>query len=158
LKFSSRRNDKLSKEGTRPGYFDADITYLNRQTHTPKTQIISSELEGEPEDRKYYCVCKSPLTYLKGSNTIWQCSSCLSHYDLNIQDSVIKDPTESKLIPYSSLRHYPQYDENDSNVLFVEGINLNKEEDLETREHGDQRVQHINLHTVTFAEYRRNDD
>jgi hypothetical protein len=155
MKFN-KRNNKLSNEGIITGLSDADVTYLNRQTNTPKTQIINSEeLEGEPEDRKYWCaICKSPLEHLRGSQTIWQCSECLSHYDLNIQDSPIKDQRDFKLTPYSSLMHYPQYDENDSNVLFVEGIDLNKivEKDLETREHEDRRVQHINLHNVTFAD------
>ena len=155
MKFSSKRNDKISREGIRTGFSDADVTYLNRQTHTPRTVIFSAEeLEPEPESRQYFCVCKSPLTYLKGSNTIWQCSECLSHYDLNIQDTPIKDQRDFKLTPYSQLQHYPQYDADDPTLPFVEGINLNKivESDLETREHDERRIQHINLHNVSFAD------
>jgi LSD1 subclass zinc finger protein len=154
MRFTNKRNDTIVN-GIRPGFTQKDSIYLNRQTHSPKTIIFSAEeLEGEPETRQYWCVCRSPLTYLKGSNTIWQCSECLSHYDINIQDSPIKDPTDFKLTPYSSLRHYPVYDEDDPNTLFVEGIDLNNitEDDLESRSFEDKRVQHINLHNVTFAD------
>lgn len=73
---------------------------------------------------------------------------------MNIQDTPIKDQRDFKLTPYSQLQHYPQYDENDPTLPFVEGIDLNRivESDLETREHEDRRVQHINLHNVTFAD------
>lgn len=62
MKFK-RRNDLEGREGTRPGFTQADIIYLRRETHTPKTQIFSmEELEGEPEERAYYCaMCKGKL-------------------------------------------------------------------------------------------------
>lgn len=78
------RNNRIGHEGTRPGWNDSDIIYLNKHTtHTPSTQIWSTEeLEpAAPEDRRYYCaMCKCP-EYLNGSNTIWECSSCLQFYD-----------------------------------------------------------------------------
>lgn len=142
MKFNSKRHDRISKEGTRPGFADSDIAFLSKYTHEPKTQIWSmEEIEGDPETRHYFCICKSPLTYLKGSESIWRCDNCIEYFDTRIQDSPIRDKEPFKLVPYQ--QHYPQYDENDPHQIFVEGIDLNK--DLETREHDDRRVQTIHV-------------
>ena len=91
-------------------------------------------------------MCKSKLDYLTGSETIWRCNECMEYYDLRIQDSPIKDTTDFKLIPYSDLQHYPTSDENDPNMLFMEGIDLNNKSGSEIeliRSSDDKRIQHI---------------
>lgn len=63
------------------------------------------------------------------------------------QDSPTKDPTESKLLPYSDLMHYPSAGQDDS---FFEAIDLS-DQGNEEREYTEQRIQKINLHNITFA-------
>lgn len=76
----------------------------------------------------------------------WHCTECMEYYDTQLtQDSVVKDPRDFKLIPYSGLQYYPVYDENDFNTPFFESIDLKKEEDIETREHDNSRVQTIHV-------------
>lgn len=84
---------------------------------------------------------------------MWTCKSCVEYYDPNQQADPIKDPTDSKLIPYTDLLHYPTADAED--LASFEAIHPDKqegEEGLENRSYEDQRVEHINLHNVTSAD------
>lgn len=152
----TKRNDALVN-GIRPGFSDRDSHFLNRQTHTPKTQIWSAEeLESEePEDRTYYCaLCKGVLDYSKHLEA-YECKACIQWYDLRLQDTPLKDIRDFQLVPYGEQRHYPVFDENDDKLPFVESIPLDKmeeEEGVETRTHENGRIQHINLHNATFAD------
>lgn len=154
MKFRTR-NDLEGREGTRPGFTQQDMIYLRRQTDTPKTQIFSvDELEGEPEDRDYFCaVCKRKLDYIKNLE-MWNCSECSSYHDTKIQDVPLKNTNEFKVTPWSELMHYPTYDEEDPNIPFIEGIDHNTmiEESLETRTQEDKRIQHLDLWNATFAD------
>lgn len=127
---------------------------MRRQTDTPKTQIFSmEELEGEPEERDSFCaMCKGKLNYIENPE-MWTCIECYSYYDTKIQDVPVKNTSEFRVTPWFELQHYPTYDLDDIETPFAEGIDHNTmiEEGLETRVQGDKRVQHINLHNVTFA-------
>src|SRR5918996_2088188 len=96
----------------------------------------------------YWCaIWKSKLVYLTHTDTIWKCDNCLQYY--KIQDRPVKDKSEFKLKSY--LDPYRQFDEDDPNIVFVEGINI------EAREQGgngveiirsstaDKRIQHIRV-------------
>lgn len=148
-------NDLKGREGTRPGFTQADIIYLRRQTDTPKTQIFSmEELEDPPEERVYHCaICKGRLDYIKNLE-MWTCSECSQYYDTKIQDVPVKNVNQFRVTPWFELQHYPTSDMDDIEAPFVEGINhsITIEEDLENRSFEDKRVQHINLHNVTFAD------
>jgi hypothetical protein len=66
MKFT-KRNDALVNR-IRAGFSDRDSHFLNRQTHTPKTQIWSyEELEDEidPEDKTYSDAIKGVLSAKK---------------------------------------------------------------------------------------------
>ena len=135
MKFSSKRNDALVN-GVRPGFSAADSHFLNRQIHTPKTQIFSSEeLDEEPEDRIYYCaMCKGVLDYDKHLDA-YACKSCVQYYDItNLQDTPLKDIKDLQLVPYSAQRHYAPFDPDDPNTPFVESIPLDKTEEEEWEE------------------------
>jgi hypothetical protein len=91
-------------------------------------------------------MCKCPLNYLKGSETIWECSSCFQFYDTRIQDTPLKNITEPELRPFADLMHYPTADS--ENVPFFEAINPDKqdaEEGLEQRIYQDPSVQTIHV-------------
>ncbi|MGH9953671.1 MAG: hypothetical protein ACRD5J_18805, partial [Nitrososphaeraceae archaeon] len=113
----------------------------------PRIQIfLDDDNENEePEERTYWCaICKSRLEYLNCSDTIWSCDNCIEYYDTKIQDSVVKDKSDFKLVPYSGLQHYPTADAED--IPFLEAINPNdKEENPETRTYENQRIQHIHI-------------
>jgi hypothetical protein len=156
MKFSSKRNDRVSREGTRPGFNDSDITFLNKQTFTVKTQIWSSEeIIEDPAKETFFCaMCKGILDYDKHLDA-YACKSCVQYYDItNLQDTPLKDIKDFQLVPYNDQRHYPEFDENDPTTPFVESISLDniEEEEIETRTYDNGRVQHINLHNVTFAD------
>jgi hypothetical protein len=51
----------------------------------------------------------------------------MTYYDTRTQDTPLKDPTDFKLVSYADLQYYPTFDENDPNMLFMEGIDLNNE-------------------------------
>ena len=71
----------------------------------------------------YWCaICKSKLVYLTHTDTIWKCDNCLQYYDTKIQDRPVKDKSEFKLKSYHD--PYRQFDEDDPNIVFVEGIIL----------------------------------
>jgi hypothetical protein len=148
LKFT-KRNDALVN-GIRPGFSDRDSHFLNRQTHTPKTQIWSAEeLESEePEDRTYYCaLCKGILDYDKRLEA-YTCKACVQWYDMRIQDLPLKDIKDFQLVPYGEQRHYRTFDENDSMTPFVESVPLDQmaeEESVETRSYDNGRVQKIKI-------------
>ena len=152
MKFS-KRNDRISKEGVRPGFNDADVIYLNRQTHTPKTQIFySEEIIEDPEQETFFCaLCKSKLDYIKKMQ-MYTCIQCVEYYDLNTQTTPLKDVTDTQLRPYADLIKYPTADADD--IPFFEGIDLSKQQEvgLESRVNEDQRIQKMNLHNVTFAD------
>jgi hypothetical protein len=156
MKFT-KSNDKIGIEGTRAGFEDRDIAYLNKQIHLPRTQIWSYEQledEIEPEDKVYQCaICKSKLDYVKYLDA-YRCGLCIEFYDTNIQDTPLKDIEDFKLVPYSDQVHYPVFDENDLMTAFVENIHLNnieEQEEIETRTYDNPRVQKIHV-KGTFAD------
>jgi len=98
-----KRNDAIVN-GVRLGFSAADSHFLNRQIHTPKTQIWSAEEleEEDPDDRIYYCaMCKGVLDYDKHLEA-HLCKSYVQYYDTtNIQDTPLKDIKDFQLAPYS---------------------------------------------------------
>lgn len=66
----------------------------------------------------------------------------------------IKNTNESRVTPWAELQHSPTADADDTEIAWAKGINHNTmiEENPETRTYEDKRVQHINLHNVTFAD------
>lgn len=137
MKFT-KRNDRVSKEGTRPGFEDSHVSFLNKQTYTPKTQIFSSEeIIEDPTKEEFFCaMCRGILDYDKHLEA-YACKSCVQYYDVqNLQDTPLKDINDFQLVPYSDHRHYPTFDENDPMTPFVENIPLDDLEDndlIETR-------------------------
>jgi len=97
----------------------------------PEWQLLTEEdlEEEDPEQRHYFCaICKSTLDFLKDTETIWRCNECMQYYDTSIQDAPIKDMSESRVRVYQELDHYPEYDENDPRMIFVEGIEQDADE------------------------------
>jgi hypothetical protein len=92
--------------------------------------LTEADLEDEePERREYYCsICKSILDFLKDTETIWRCNECMQYYDTSIQDVPIKDLSESKVKVYPELDKYPTYDIEDPNMVFVEGIDIEEQD------------------------------
>jgi hypothetical protein len=68
----------------------------------------------------------------------------------------LKTLKDFQLVPYGEQRHYSVFDENDDKLPLVESISLDKTagevEGIETRTYENGRIQHINIHNVTFAD------
>jgi hypothetical protein len=76
----------------------------------------------------YFCsICKSRLDYLEGTKTIWICSNCSQTYDTSIQDAPLRDISNTGVKTYPEFEYYQKYDENDSNMIFAEGIDLSEQ-------------------------------
>jgi hypothetical protein len=68
-------------------------------------------MEGEPEQRQYYCaMCKSRLDYHKHLQ-YWLCPECFQQYDPSIQDVPLKNIIDSGVKIYPELQHNPTLDE-----------------------------------------------
>jgi hypothetical protein len=155
MKFT-KRNDRVSREGTRPGFNDSDVKFLSKQIHTPHIQIFSSEeIIEDPAKETFFCaMCKGVLDYDKHLEA-YVCKSCVQYYDTtNIQDTPLKDIEDFKLVPYSAQRHYAPFDADDPNTPFVASVPVDKISDEETdgveiRSYENGR---INLHNVSFAD------
>lgn len=85
---------------------------------------------------------------MPNTDTIWRCDNCLSYYDTKIQDVLNKDKSRLKLRSYHD--PYQQYDANDPNISFVEGIDLEAwergaEEEQILGSSPDKRIQHIKV-------------
>jgi hypothetical protein len=95
----------------------------------PEVQIFTAEdfEEIDPEKRKYYCaICKSRLEYHRHLG-IWICSECLEQYDPErLYNVPLRDTKDFILKPYMELQHNPTWDDDDSNLPFVEGVDMNK--------------------------------
>lgn len=120
-------------------------------TASPDIQMFTYEdLEDQPEERKYYCsLCKGKLQLLQGLGE-WYCMPCGQHYDINLWDTPIKDKKPFKLKPFMEFQHNPTYDEEDSNLPFAEGIEVDDlVEDTDdvtlVNNTPDNRVQHIRV-------------
>ena len=117
------------------GWKQADQNYLRMFDNAeagPEWRLLTEEdrEDENKEEREYFCaICKSKLDFLKDTETIWRCNECMEYYDTSIQDAPIKDMSESKVRVYQELDHYPEYDENDPSMIFVEGINPNENEE-----------------------------
>ena len=106
-------------------------------------------MEEEPEERTYWCaICKSKLVYLNHIDTILKCDNCLQYYDTKIQDRPVKGKSEFKLKSYHD--PYRQFDEDDLNIVFVEGLEIESRDSEENgvqtiRASADRRIQHIQV-------------
>ena len=144
----TKRND-ITINGIRLGLTLKDSVLIRREAdHTPRLQtfILEDLEEDPPKERTYRCaICK--LVYLTNTETIWRCDNCLSYYDTKIQDRPVKDKSEFKLKSYHD--PYKQFDEDDLNMLFVEGIDIESLEQEDGVEEiirsstADKRIQHI---------------
>lgn len=136
------------------GFKLKDQNYLNKYDNAkadPQLQVFTDEdIDESPEDKKYFCaMCKTRLDYYDDLEE-WFCSGCYQHYDTRIQDKPLTDIRDFKLTPYTAQLHYPQFDENDPNMPFVDNIDVDKiagEEDyIElVKSSPDQRVKHIRV-------------
>lgn len=130
---------------------DGNAIHKNQLDNTPKTQILaySEDDDQEPEEKTYWCaICKSRLVYLNHSDTVWRCDNCMTYYDTKIQDTPTRDKSDFKLRAHHN--PYQQFDENDTNVVYVKGINPDQDEQHEKsieviRSSADQRIQHIRV-------------
>jgi hypothetical protein len=130
------------------------------QKSSPKIQIFdNTEDEETPETRQYYCaICKGKLTYMKYTDTIWKCDNCQEIYDTKIQDRPIKNEG-FKVTPHHDINRYPKL-EDDSDIPFVNGINLDEREDPSielVKSSQDPRTKHYRIRdNVTVEEtFRR---
>jgi ribosomal protein L37AE/L43A len=115
----------LTVNGARLGLKHKYLVTLRKETnHISRLQTFTFEdIEEKLEEKIYWCaICKSKLTYLPNTDTIWRCDNCLSYYDTKIQDAPIKDKSQLKLRSYHD--PYQQYDANDPNIPFTKGIDL----------------------------------
>ena len=117
------------------GWKQQDQWYLNRYDNAqadPELQILTEDTweDENLEQRYYFCaICKSRLDFLKGTESIWQCSNCSQIYDTSIQDVPVKNIGESKVRVSAELQHYPTYEENDIWSPFIEAINADTDSD-----------------------------
>lgn len=133
------------------GLTHRDSVLLRRESdYTPKIQTFRFEdEEEEPEERTYFCaVDESRLDYHKHLD-IWICSECYQQYDTRIQDKPIKNKDGFEL--HAHHNPYQQFDQDDPNFTFVEGINI-KERESEIEDgievitpSGDRRIQHVHV-------------
>lgn len=104
--------------------------------------------DEEPEQRSYFCaLCKSKLDHLHGiDNTVWRCNECMVFYDTSIQDMPLGDISRTGVKTYSEFQYYPTYDLNDSDMVFIQGINPD-EQSIPGVEilRDDNRVRHIRV-------------
>jgi hypothetical protein len=150
LKIKTYHQNGIEVNGVRSGFTLRDSVAMRIEAdHTPRLRTFTLEdLEGEPEERAFWCaICKGQLTYLDKTDTIWRCDNCLSYYDTKIQDKPVIDKSEFKLKSYHD--PYRQLDEDDPNIVFVEGINIEAREQEDgveiIRSSADKRVQHIRV-------------
>lgn len=76
---------------------------LNAQW-SPRLQVFAEDNidDQEPEQKQYWCaMCKNQLIYERKLE-IWKCDACFEYFDTKTQDSVIKDKSDSKLVPYQN--------------------------------------------------------
>lgn len=143
----ARRSD-LTVDGINHGFSLDSSVKLRRSNDTmPITQIWSSMSDEDnvrPEQRRHHCaLCKGPLDYLTGSNTIFRCDSCNEYYDTSIQDTPIKNITKFRATPHSELMRYPTDDAEDA--PFVGAIDLDTDvEYIENRDYSN-RIQRIRV-------------
>jgi hypothetical protein len=144
-----------SSNEVRTGFRYQDMQYLKRYDNAaagPDIQIFTNDTldDEEPEARKYFCaVCRSKLTYMKHTRTIWRCDNCSEFYDTKIQDTPISNNEGFKVRPHHEINRYPRLDKNDVNTPFIKGINLDELENsfnIEIqRQSADRRIQHIRI-------------
>jgi hypothetical protein len=146
---------RKTKEPTiRAGFKLKDEYYLrdhdDAQTDPEMQMFSDQDPEEANEDKRYFCAtCKTRLDYYTDLEE-WFCDGCGQHYDTKIQDIPLVDTTDFKLTPYTGLRYYPEYDENDPNLPFVHSIDVDKlageAEVVEVvKTSPDQRVKHIRV-------------
>ena len=141
----------ITINGVRLGLTLKDSVIMRREAdHTPRLQNFTLEdLEEDPEERTCWCaICKSKLVYLNHTDTIWRCDNCLSYYDTSIQDKPLANKSGFKLHSYHN--PYATFDEDDPNVTFVHGIDLeardSEQQGIEIiKSSADRRVQHIRV-------------
>jgi hypothetical protein len=77
MKFT-KRNDRVSRDGNRPGFEHSHIIFLSHETRTPHTQIFSSEeIIEDPSKEEYFCaMCRGILDYNKYS-VAYECKACV---------------------------------------------------------------------------------
>ncbi|MGA7368018.1 MAG: hypothetical protein WBX01_02740 [Nitrososphaeraceae archaeon] len=69
------------------------------------------------------------MDYLRGTETVWRCNECIQYYDTKIQDTPITNNNKFKVTPHSDISRYPKIDDEDTNIPFVKGVNLNLQEE-----------------------------
>jgi hypothetical protein len=75
----------------------------------------------------------------------------MEYYDTKIQDIPIANNKGFKVVPHHEINRYPRLDENDVNIPFVKGINLNQQQvernsNIEIkRQSTNGRVKHIHV-------------
>ena len=104
-------------------------TRTTLESMTMQKQVTEEDLEEEdPEKRHYFCaICKSKLDFMTNTETMRRCNECMQYYDTSIQDTPVKDLSESKVKVYTELDKYPTYDESDTYLPFVQGIDPDAE-------------------------------
>lgn len=73
----------------------------------------------------------------------------MSYYDTNTQDMPLRDISSTRVKAYSEFQYYPTMDENDPDMIFIQGIDLSGVEDSTSGNveilRDDQRVKHIRV-------------
>lgn len=149
-----RYNDNSST--VNQGWKQADQNHLrmfDNASAGPEWQLLTEEdwEDENKEEREYFCaICKARLDYLNNLD-MWYCQDCVQWYDTKIQDVPIKNLNESRVKVYPELDHYPTEDEDDVWLPFVQGIDLDHEEDYDQEgvelisSSLDNRIQHIKV-------------
>jgi len=144
---------KNNNNEVRQGFRFQDAVYLRKYDNSAaglEIQLFTAEEDDEePETKRYWCaICKSKLTYMQHTDTIWRCDNCQEYYDTKIQDTPIANNKGFKIRPHHEINRYPKFDEDDSNVPFVKSINLDEPENSNIeilRQSADRRIQHIRI-------------
>lgn len=127
--------------------------YLNRYDNPeadPDVQIFDNEEDEEPETKYFCAVCKMRIRYYHDLQE-WFCNNCGQHYDTKIQDRPVTNTRNFKVVPHYQIHRYPKLDDQDPNIPYMKGIQLDEEGIGEVEEvqliksSPDQRVQHLRV-------------
>ena len=138
------------------GFSLKDQNYLRKFDNAaadPEIQLFTEEELEDENEIEYYCaLCKSKLDHLREGidDTIWRCNNCMAYYDTNIQDLPLKNISSQRIRAYPEFEYYQEYDENDINTIFMQGIDadeLGYQSSPKTVEilRDDNRVKHIKV-------------
>jgi hypothetical protein len=127
--------------------------YINQEDNAeanPHIQVFKSEEDEDIVETKYYCaICKKQIKYYNELQE-WFCDTCGQHYDTKIQDTPVSN-VGYRVRPHVDIMRYPTMDEDDTEIPYAKGVNLDEgsigyTEEIElVKSSPDHRIKHIRV-------------